>query len=76
MTIDDFRARATPEERADLDALLPVILGRRGRHAEQHAAAQREAPTTRRQPRTGRLRRCSAGSVAGARKAVDAARVL
>ncbi len=42
-----FAAAASPEERADLAALLPVVLGRVSRQAGQLAAAQREEPTGR-----------------------------
>ncbi len=42
-----FAAAATPQERADLAALLPVVLGRRERTRAEHVAAQAERPTGR-----------------------------
>ncbi len=50
-----FLAQATPEEVADLRALLPVLLGRRARLAGHHAAAQAERATTREAAADGAL---------------------
>ncbi len=50
-----FLAHATPEEVADLRALLPAIRNRRARLAGHHAAAQAELPTTREAAADGAL---------------------
>ncbi len=46
-TIAAFLASATPEDIADLATLCPVVQGRRARIRGHHAAAQRQATTTR-----------------------------
>ncbi len=53
--IAHFMLHATPAEREDAARLLPALLGRRARQRAQHAADQREAPTTRQASVDGQL---------------------